>query len=75
MPLANEISGPYTARIHSVTKLDEATGYHLACIAAWESQAKYEQAQEDPRTKEIEDDIGSGRITNAVPLFLAGESL
>lgn len=73
--LATEIWGPYSARTHSVTKMDEASGYHLALVVEWDGKGKYEEAQKDARTKEIVEDIGSGRFTTAAPVFLEGEQL
>lgn len=73
--LATEIWGPYSARIHSVMQMDQNTGYHLACVVSWTDEQSYKRAQDDPRSGEIDADIGKGKFTNAKPIFLKGKAM
>lgn len=73
--LATEIWGPYSARIHSVTQMDESTGCYLACVVSWADKQSYKRAQDDLRSGEIEADFGQGKFTDAKPILLAGKAM
>lgn len=76
IPLAQRLWGPFGMKVHSITHYgggDAATGaYHLSCVLDWESKEAFESAQQSAGTKEVMDDVGSGRITDVTPVFLSG---
>ena len=61
--------------IHSISESDMESGYHLSIVIDWVSKEGFDKAQQDERTKEIWEDIGSGRFTNVTPVVLSGKVL
>jgi uncharacterized protein (TIGR02118 family) len=73
IPLAKQIWSKYGFSVHSLTEMDPASGYHFTGVLEFEAEEGYQKAQADPRMSEIQEDITSGRFTNAQPVFLSGK--
>ena len=73
IPLAERLWGPSGMKVRSITHYGDECAYHLSCVLEWADKEAYERAMGDAAaSKEIMDDVGSGRITNSVPRFLGG---
>jgi hypothetical protein len=72
IPLAERLWGPYGMTFHSITPLEESSGYHLVCVMSWTSKAAYEKASGNEDAEEVMADVRSGRITDGTPVFLGG---
>ena len=60
---------------HSISESDVESGYHLSTVIDWASKEGFDNAQQDERTKEIWEDVGSGKFTNVTPVVLSGNVL
>lgn len=76
IPLAERLWGPFGMKLHSITHYgdtdESSAAYHLSCVLDWEGKEGFDRAQQSPSTKEVMDDVASGRITNVTPVFLSG---
>ena len=70
IPLAEKFWGPHSMRFHSITPYASDNDYHLACMMEWDNADSYKSAQQDAGTKEVMDDVTSGRFTTVKPVFL-----